>query len=95
MAVKVDLTPSPHPLPLSAAERGRGPGGRGEVESNIVELFRPPHPSPATCGGTPSPLLNEVQERGGGSGEAAGGGVRLNSYVFAMAQGTVAKTDSE
>ena len=38
MAVKVDLTPSPHPLPLSAAERGRGPGGRGEVESNIVEV---------------------------------------------------------
>jgi len=39
MAVKVDLTPFPHPLPLSAAERGRGPGGRGEVESNIVELI--------------------------------------------------------
>jgi len=39
MAVKVDLTPSPHPLPLSAAERGRGPGGRGEVESNIVEVI--------------------------------------------------------
>jgi len=39
MAVKVDPTPSPHPLPLSAAERGRGPGGRGEVESNIVELL--------------------------------------------------------
>ena len=41
MAVKADLTPSPNPLPLSAAERGRGPGGRGEVKSNIVELFTP------------------------------------------------------
>ncbi len=42
-----------------------------------------PHPSPAASGGTPSPLLTKGQERGGGSGAAAGGRVRVGAVVIA------------
>ena len=35
-------------------------------------LFRFPHPTPAACGGIPSPLLNFVLESRWGRGEADG-----------------------
>ena len=58
-----------------------------------------PHPTPAAFGGTPSPLLAFGQERGEGSGEAAGGGVRIeNEFLRVEADpetGLLTVTDRE